>query len=111
MDKCKLCEKDLHFRWTDTHGVAVCDNCGLPYTVYHYKDDKPVDKPPEVAIKESWIPLGKKYWNEHHQMVFPASYDMGILASRDYSYSGATASDIQQFDNWLGDHESEFPTD
>ena len=111
MDKCKLCGKDLCFRWTDTHGIAVCANCGLPYTVYHYKDDKRVDKPPEVAIKESWIPLGKKYWNEHHQRVFPASYDIGISSSRGSSYSGATLGDIHQFNEWLDDHKSELPTD
>lgn len=112
MNNCKLCDNPLYFRWTDTHGIGVCANCGLPYAVYHYdKDNKLVNKPPEVAIKESWIPLGQKYWNEFHRMVFPASYDMGILGNRDRSYSGATHADIQQFNEWLEDHENEFPTD
>jgi len=111
MDNCKLCEEPLSFRWTDTHGVAVCSNCGLPYTVYHYDDDKQrIEKPPSVAIKESWIPIGKQYWEEYHRMVFPASYDF-MLASRDSSYSGATTGDVQQFDEWLDEHESELPTD
>lgn len=33
--KCAVCENALECRWSDTHGVAVCLRCGLPYRLLH----------------------------------------------------------------------------
>lgn len=98
---CELCEKDFSFRWTDSHGVGVCTSCGTPYTIYHYEDDKRVEKPPEIALKPSGVELAKRYWLEHKRRVFPGAFDMGILRSRgDRTYSGATDDDMRAWDDW-----------
>lgn len=100
--KCVVCSDDLAFRWTDTHGVGVCCKCGTPYTLYHYDEEtkQRLDKPPEPALKESGIEIARRYWSERKRMVFPACFDMGILHSRECSYSGATSEDIQLFGDW-----------
>ncbi len=110
---CAVCANKLSFQWCDQHGVGACINCGLPYTIYHYEKvdgkDTRVDRPPSIAVKESWIPLAKKYWDENKRRVFPAAYDMGFLGGRETSYSGATREDCELFDCWLDKHRDEFP--
>jgi hypothetical protein len=100
--KCAVCESELSFRWTDTHGVGVCTTCGAPYTLYHYDEatNARLDKPPELALKESGVEIARRYWNEKRRRVFPACCDMGILGSRSCSYSGATSEDIRLFGEW-----------
>ena len=111
--KCVVCDSDLSFQWSDTHGVGVCWRCGMPYTVYHYEGEgderKRVDKPPAPAIFEEWIPVGRRYWEETKRRVFPASFDMGFLSRRETSYSGATPGDVRAFDDWLEAHKDELP--
>lgn len=112
--KCVICDTEkTGFQWSDTHGVGVCYQCGMPYTLYHYEgegdDSKRVDKEPTPAIREDWIPVGRRYWEETHRRVFPASYDMGFLSGRDRSYSGATQDDCRSFNEWLDAHQSELP--
>lgn len=97
---CLVCSSVLSFRWSDTHGVGVCSHCGMPYTIYHYEDDKRVDKAPEPALTESGIEVAKRYWNEKKRRVFPACYDMGILNGRECSYSGATLDDCRIWGEW-----------
>lgn len=111
--KCDLCNGPLRFQWSDTHGVGVCCRCGLPYTIFHYEGEgdarQRVEKPPSVAIRDEWMPLTRRYWEETHRRVWPASYDMGFLRDRGCSYSGATRDDLEQFDNWLNTHITDWP--
>jgi hypothetical protein len=104
--KCDCCESDLSFQWSDTHGVGVCFNCGLPYTIYHYENDQRVDKPPVVALSDEGLQIAKRYWSEKKRRVFPAAYDMGFLGGRGTSYSGATRSDCAAFGEW---YEANYP--
>lgn len=107
---CAVCGEPFHFRWTDTHGVAVCGNCGLPYRLYHYKNDVRVDKPPTIAVKEEWLPLARQYWQERRRRVFPMAYDVGIFRGRGgRSYSGATEDDCEAFEQWLAGRKTEWP--
>lgn len=101
---CECCGDRLAFRWSDTHGVGVCYQCGLPYTVYHYEGDTRVEKPPTVAVTPEGVEIAKRYWSEEHRRVFPAAYDMGILGSRGWSYSGATEDDCRKFADWYAAH-------
>ena len=110
--KCVICDDEkTSFQWSDTHGVGVCWKCGMPYTIYHYDgkgaEAKRIEKEPSPAIKEEWIPVGRKYWQETKRRVFPASFDMGILSER--SYSGATENDVHEFNKWLDDHKEDLP--
>ncbi len=107
---CLVCEQPFFFHWSDTHGVGVCGTCGLPYVLYHYENDVRVDKPPVVAVKESWLPLAREYWQETHQRVFPGSHDMGIFRSRGgRTYSGATEDEMREFDAWLEARKDRWP--
>lgn len=64
-EPCQICGEVLRFEWTDLHGEANCINCQVPYKIYHYDDkNKRVEKPPEISIKEKYIPAMKKYWEE-----------------------------------------------
>ena len=102
--KCVVCDDELAFRWTDTHGVGVCCNCGMPYTIYHYDENKnSVDKPPEPAITEEGVELAKAYWEEKGWMVFPMAYDLGPTRGGEQSYSGATLYDLEKWNNWITD--------
>ena len=80
--------------------MGVCCRCGLPYTVYHYENDKSVNKPPEVALTPEGVEIAKRYWAETQRRVYPACYDMGILHGRGSSYSGATEGDCAAFSAW-----------
>ena len=111
---CEICKQELLFQWSDTHGVGVCCNCGLPYTIFHYEgirgseERRRVDKPPAVAIKAEWLPLAQRYWDETKRRVFPTSYDLGISRSG-RSYSGATMEDAELFGAWMQKHKDEWP--
>lgn len=107
---CAICDRELYFRWSDTHGVGVCSNCGLPYRLYHYdENDKRIEKGPEIAIKPEWVAIGKRYWDEKKRRVFPGTYDMGFLGHRSHTYSGATEEEMYEFDEWMKQHEAELP--
>lgn len=107
--KCKICDTDPIFKWTDTHGIGVCCYCGMPYKIIHYDNGKRIDKDPEIAVKEEWVAIARKYFNETKSTVFPACYDIGIFPTRGSSYSGATLNDIEEWRKWLDDHEDEIP--
>lgn len=97
---CDCCSEELRFQWSDRHGVGVCINCGLPYVILHYEDDKRIDKPPECYLNEKGLEIAKRYWSEKHRRVFPAYCDMGFLSGRERSYSGATQDDCREFSAW-----------
>lgn len=95
---CAICGANLtHFRWTDTHGVGACQNCGAPYRILHYKDDKRVDKSAELLIAEQWREKIKAYWDECHQNVAPGAFNFP-----DSSYEVATNDDVRSIKEWFG---------
>lgn len=97
---CVVCDNQLSFTWTDTHGVGSCTNCGMPYTIYHYENDVRVDRPPQSAITEEGIAIARRYWAETKRRCFPGAYDMGISGRRGATYSGATEADFRAWDEW-----------
>ena len=107
---CVLCGKAAAFQWSDTHGVAAEIHCGMPYRLYHYDtENKRLDKGPEpITLYPGWLEIGKRYHTETGRRAFPASFDMGI-GRGGYSYSGASPSDIQVWDDWLTAHKDELP--
>lgn len=110
MSVCLVCDSELWFRWTDTHGIAVCGTCGLPYRIYHYENDQRVEKPPACTIAPAWIPLAREYWAERKRRVFPGAHDIGILRRRgSRTYSGATEEDIDTFEQWINAHKHRWP--
>ena len=106
---CAVCDAELRFRWTDTHGVAVCANCGAPHRILHYDGNKRVEKPPECQLLPEWIAVSRRYFAETKRMVDPGGFDMGILGGRKATYSGATREDGEAWDTWLKEHEAELP--
>ena len=113
MHQCILCGHAFSFQWTDSHGIAVCRTCGLPYRLYHYEEvngkDQRVDKPPECIILDASMPLARAYWADQRKMVFPGICDMGILSGRDSTYSGARLSDFENWAKWCEEHPELMP--
>ena len=101
--RCAICDAELSFRWTDTHGVGACSACAAPYTVYHYESNVRMNKPPELALSESGVALAKRYWSERKRKVFPGAYDFTGVSSRrgNATYSGATEGDMNAFNRWM----------
>ncbi len=106
---CAICEQPFSFRWSDTHGVAACRTCGLPYRLYHYgENNERLDKPPEIAIRAEWVAVGRQYWQETQQRTFPAAFD--FLRDRGgRSFSGATEEECELFNAWLDAHPDLIP--
>ena len=105
--KCACCDAPLYFRWTDTHGVAICCNCGLPYVVYHYDEDKKrIDKPPQPIPTDVGLNLAKQYFAATGNKVFPASHSF-FLGDRP-SYCGATQREQKEFYDWADTHKEEY---
>lgn len=107
-ESCAICGNELRVRWSDTHGVGACITCGLPYLIYHYEGDTRVERPPAIAVKEEWVPIGLKYWQETHRRTFPAAFDV-MVGRGGRSYSGASADEIEEFQSWLDAHRDELP--
>lgn len=99
---CAVCEKRLVFSWTDTHGIAQCCSCGVPYTLYHYENDKRVNKPSECLVLPEWIPLLRRYIS-----------DTGHLIPSNCSFPGgqelAQPADFHAFNEWCDSHRAELP--
>ena len=104
---CRICDTErMCFAWTDTHGIAQCVTCGAPYRLYHYENDKRVDKPAECCVSAKYVPRLREYWSTHKRYIpgqasFPGGQE---LASED---------DMRVFYAWLNEHpvETEVPHD
>lgn len=105
MSKCSICGTEPHFRWTDTHGIGACLQCGAPYRLYHYDENQQrVDKEPELLILPEWLPLTKQYWNETHRNVAPGCFNFPGS-----SYEVASKEDFEENEKWFEAHKDEFP--
>jgi len=95
---CAICDKGLVFSWTDTHGVGQCSNCGTPYAIYHYENEKRVDKPVELCVNAEYVPVLRAYWAEAQRPI-PSGYSMG--SSYGTNYERATVADANAFNEWM----------
>ena len=98
-EKCSICQSQYAFSWTDTHGVAQCFTCGVPYRIYHYEEvdgkSERVDKSPALLIKDEYISVIQQYWRTHHRRVpgghsIPGGYEL------------ATDEEARLFNDWMG---------
>ena len=94
--KCEICDAiNPHFEWCDTHGIAVCSQCGNPYRLFHYEGEKRVDKPPESLTKEEFKPIMRQYWEETKTrqpkpFCIPGS-----------SYDPTTVAQVKAYNQWM----------
>ena len=61
---CQICGSEPAWSWTDTHGIAQCFTCGTPYRIYHYENDRRIDKEPELAVRDECVEFVQRYWDE-----------------------------------------------
>lgn len=102
---CAICEDPRpHYRWTDTHGIAACGTCGAPYRIYHYEDNRRVDRPPLLMLREEWVPLTRRYWQETQRNCDPGAFNFPGS-----SYEVATDADCRVYSEWMEAHRSEHP--
>lgn len=105
---CIVCGKAPYFAWTDTHGVAACSVCGMPYRLFFYdKDGNRIEgREPEPAMDETGIEIAKRYWSEERRRVYPGVFDLGFYSGEETTYSGATHDDVREFNRWYDRHYS-----
>lgn len=82
---CQICGSEPAWSWTDTHGVAQCFTCGTPHQIYHYENNRRVDKAPEIAVRDECVTFIQQYWDETKSRIpgghsFPGGQE---LATRD----------------------------
>ncbi len=70
---CLICKQENGWFWTDTHGIAQCGVCGTPFKILHYLNNERIDQPPEIMVKEKFIPVLERYWNETQKRI-PGGY-------------------------------------
>ena len=104
LPKCEICDESLLCRWTDTHGIGACLKCGAPYRIYHYENDRRIEKPPKIQFTPKWTLIAKRYWKEVGHNCLPGAYN--FLGS---SYEVATEEDFNIFNAWMEAHKSELP--
>lgn len=103
--KCEVCDKEFVMRWTDTHGVGACLECGIPYTIYHYDENNTrIDKPPKLAVKLEWVPIFKRYWDEKKLNCCPGAYNFPGS-----SYEVATPEEFEAVEEWMECNKSILP--
>jgi hypothetical protein len=96
--KCATCDtENPRFRWTDTHGVAQCGNCGTPHRVYHYDDkSKPLDLPPESIVSAEYVPALREHWKQTGRII-----PSGCSFSYSDGYEMASKMDAEDFSKWM----------
>jgi len=86
----------------------MCVRCGTPYQLLQYKKqnggDQPLDAPPRLNVKESWIPVLKRYWEETETFTGLAV----IITARDYP---ECVEGMRKFHEWLGLHPGVVPVE
>lgn len=90
---CEICENEVSYRWTDSHGIAACIYCGAPYKLYHYENDKRIEKPPELLLLDP--APHRQYWNEQRRNVAPGAFNFPGS-----SYEVADREDFEIFNDW-----------
>ena len=90
--QCLICKEDIVVRWTDTHGIAQCNKCGAPYRIYHYENDKRVDREPELQLRADFIEPCREYWQQKRRPMpggfsFAADYEVSSEEDREEWYA------------------------
>jgi len=97
--KCGICDGLWSVHWCDQHGVAACNHCGAPYRLYFYEgqegQQKRVDKPPELLIREDWRGWTKALWKEKKTNIAP-----GFFCFPGSSYDVSTREDHEALAEW-----------
>lgn len=87
---CEICGMNVGWRWTDTHGIGACLECGAPYRLLHYDENgQYVARPPTLLIKPAYLELTKLYWETEHRNVAPGAFNIDGS-----SYEVATQEDF-----------------
>ena len=93
---CAICEEPLYMRWTDVHGFAICQTCGIGYQVYFYDENKKrVEKEYEVDCKLEALDLIKRFWKETKSRISPGTY---FIPGSD---RGITNEQIETWNAWM----------
>lgn len=102
---CLVCEASpVSWTWGDVHGEAMCVTCGTPYQLLQYDENKRRVEgvPPRLNIKENWLPILKRYWEETRAFTGLAT----IMIWRDYPECEEGQSN---FYAWLDEHSELIP--
>jgi len=103
--KCIICDDEpMGVRWTDTHGIAACLMCNTPYRIYHYENDKRVDKPATCLVSEEWVPFTREFWEERRRKI---PHNLNMPGS---SYEICTQKDFEFWNNWCDENNERLPT-
>jgi hypothetical protein len=102
-EKCGICERPYAVTWTDTHGIAACITCNVSYVVFHYKDKKRLDKPPELDVAPDWVDRLRRFWGEFGRKI-PNGRNMPGS-----DYERCERADFELWNQWVDDHRKEWP--
>lgn len=95
---CLICEEVEGFNWSDLHGEGMCNKCGMAYMLL--EDGKRIT--PKINVKEEWISVFKKYWEETHKYMGLGT----IMIARDYP---ECIEGLEALDKWLEEHPELIP--
>jgi len=95
-DPCEICGQSVGFNWSDLNGEGMCNSCGTPYNLRK--------TPRKINIKETWVPVLKKYWQETEQYMGLGQ----IVIERDYPEA---ITGREAFNSWLDKNPDIIPKD
>jgi hypothetical protein len=96
---CAVCGEAPSFEWCDYHGVAQHRPCGAPYRLYHYENEKRVDKAPELLISSAYLDAVRRYWAETRRAM-PGGHSFGHRGDSG-AQEMATRDDAEAFYAWI----------
>ena len=99
-ENCVVCAKKYNVTWTDTHGVAQCIYCGAPYRVFHYENDKRIEKAPEMLLSAKWadiirrcnVETGARMSAVGMGLSFPGGYDIASSVDKEHYHNWCEAN-------------------
>lgn len=93
---CDICEQYLGLQWTDTHGVAVCLNCGAGYQILYYDEKNNCTAKLSVPnVKPKYLPVLRRYVAETGRK-FPSGFNFPSS-----SYEFVSQEDSEAFGEWM----------
>lgn len=100
MSLCLVCDRDFAFAWTDTHGVGQCTTCGAPYRIYHYENDKRVEKPPLFVLADAMIAALRKFHADTRARLSAQSMGLSFPGGFDI----ARQEDADALERWISEN-------
>lgn len=84
------------YQWSDYSGEAMCRQCGAPYQLKWGTDEQRKEgKYPYVNLKQKWIPVVRRYFDETHQFT---CHGIMIIRSR---------PGLREFNKWVDAHKTD----